>query len=404
MAIPITVPRLGWNMDEGVFGGWLKQEGDLVHVGDTLFSLEGEKATEEIECLDEGRLRIAPTAPKAGETVAIGTLIAYLVQPGETSPFESVDSPKSQTLQAADRPVSECLLHKSSLGDSKPRPTTPSVITTAEVPTSSPRARRLAKELGVDWTKIQGTGRTGRIRERDVRAAAPSNGNAQPMSAVRKTIAQRMLHSHMNTAPVTLTTSADATNLVNLRNQFKASQQAGNEILPGYTEFLVKLLAAALSKHPILNARWSDEQIVHSPAIDIGIAVDTDAGLLVPVVRDVSSLSLKEISTRVRDLSERARQRRLSMSEMQGGTFTLTNLGAFGIDAFTPIINDSQCAILGVGRIQKQPVVFQDQIVARDRITLSLTFDHRIVDGAPAARFLQTLTLLIENPGPWLMP
>jgi pyruvate dehydrogenase E2 component (dihydrolipoamide acetyltransferase) len=210
-----------------------------------------------------------------------------------------------------------------------------------------------------------------------------------------------MVASHTTTAPVTLTTSVDATHLVQLRYQFKAAKV---EAIPSYSDFLLKLIALALKKHPALNSSWTDDGIVLHPKIHIGFAVDTDAGLLVPVVRDVDSQTVREIAGLCRDQAERARSQRLSASEMQGGTFTVTNLGAFGVDAFTPIINLPQCAILGIGRIERRPAVIEDEVVARDQMTLSLTFDHRIVDGAPAARFLQTLNKMIENPGPWLMP
>jgi pyruvate dehydrogenase E2 component (dihydrolipoamide acetyltransferase) len=166
---------------------------------------------------------------------------------------------------------------------------------------------------------------------------------------------------------------------------------------------VVKLVAAALQQHPLLNSRWDDGRVIPSASVHIGIAMDTDAGLLVPVIRDVPGLGLKQLAARSRDLIERARSGKLLADDMRGGTFTVTNLGAFGVDAFTPIINPPQCAILGVGRIQRQPVVIGESVAIRDRITLSLTFDHRIVDGAPAAQFLQTLTRLIENPGPALV-
>jgi pyruvate dehydrogenase E2 component (dihydrolipoamide acetyltransferase) len=211
-----------------------------------------------------------------------------------------------------------------------------------------------------------------------------------------------MLASHRSTAPVTLTTTADATNLVNLRNQFKAAVPGAADV-PSYTDFLVKLTASALVKHPLLNSRWEGEQIVTPPGIHIGVAVDTDAGLLVPVVRDVPALGLRQLSARSRDLAARARAGTLTADELRGGTFTLTNLGAFGIDTFTPLINYPQCAILGAGRIERRPIVVAEQVVVRDQLALSLTFDHRIVDGAPAARFLQTLRTILENPGPWLM-
>jgi pyruvate dehydrogenase E2 component (dihydrolipoamide acetyltransferase) len=210
-----------------------------------------------------------------------------------------------------------------------------------------------------------------------------------------------MLHSLHTTAPVTLTTSVDASNLVNLREQFTAAK--AREV-PSVTAFLVKLTALALQLHPRLNARWAEAGIVYSRAIHIGVAVDTEAGLIVPVLRDVPDLPLAQVASRLRELAERARQRTLSAADLEGGTFTVTNLGVFGVETFTPIINHPECAVLGVGRLVRQPVVGEeDRIVVRDRLTLSLTFDHRIVDGAPAARFLQELGRIIENPGPWLM-
>jgi pyruvate dehydrogenase E2 component (dihydrolipoamide acetyltransferase) len=370
MAVEITVPRLGWNMEEGVFVGWLKREGEPVRAGEALFTLEGEKSTEDIESLDTGILRFAPGGPKAGDKVAVGAVIGYLDGPGAAAaaPAESV------------------------------------------APRASPRARRVARDLGVDWTQLPGSGRAGRVRERDVRAAAPDARPAAPPPSggvpagpVRKAIAERLTTSLRSTAPVTLTTTADASNLVNLRGQFQAAQ-SGDEVIPGYTDLLVKLAAAALQRHPMLCARWDGDVIVPAQSIDIGIAVDTDAGLLVPVVRDAPALSLRQVAARARDLAERARRGALRSEDMEGGAFTITNLGAFGVDAFTPIINYPQCAVLGVGRIQRRPVAAGEQVVVREQITLSLTFDHRIVDGAPAACFLQTLVALVENPGPALMP
>ncbi|MFN8709786.1 MAG: dihydrolipoamide acetyltransferase family protein, partial [Planctomyces sp.] len=220
---------------------------------------------------------------------------------------------------------------------------------------------------------------------------------------LRRTIAQRMMESHLTTAPVTLTTSVDVTNLVNLRDQFRA--MSGNSTLPvpGYAEFIIRLAALALREHPQINARWEADSVRVLSEIHIGIAVDTDSGLVVPVIRNVDQLSLRRVTQESRQLIEKARSRRLSAPEMQDGTFTVTNLGALGIDAFTPIINLPQCAVLGMGRIVRQPVFQEQQIVPRDMMTLSLTFDHRIVDGAPAARFLQSLSKSIENPAQFLI-
>jgi pyruvate dehydrogenase E2 component (dihydrolipoamide acetyltransferase) len=209
-----------------------------------------------------------------------------------------------------------------------------------------------------------------------------------------------MSASSQQTTPVTLTTRADATNLVSLRSQFKS---AGGEDVPSYTDILVKLTAAALQRHPQMAARWEETYLAMPAGIHIGIAVDTEEGLIVPVLRDVPSLSLLQLAARSRELVESARGSKLKADDLQGGVFTITNLGAFGIDAFTPIINLPETAILGIGCIRREPAVVDNQIVPRDQVTLSLTFDHRIVDGAPAAKFLQAIRLAVENPSAWLL-
>jgi pyruvate dehydrogenase E2 component (dihydrolipoamide acetyltransferase) len=475
MAIEITIPPLGWSADDGVFSGWLKNDGDQIKPGDELFSLEGEKATQEIESFDAGTLRILPTGPKVGDKVAVGVVIGYLVAPGEELPTGGASSLASeQTATAVEsqaEPASPSRSHATpamrrlarSLGVDLRHVTgtgpggqitaedvrrgQPAIAETSvsaeplaiaasqhaanfngipsatDVPSNdklaaSPRARRVAAELGIDWTVLQGSGRTGRIRERDVRASvgravAPAAAQSAPaariagsqklpVTTLRRTIAARMLESAQSTASVTLTTTFDVTNLVNLRNQFKQLSQVGSVDVPSYTDFLAKLVAAALAEHPLLNSRWNEDHIEVIPSVHIGIAVDTEAGLVVPVLRDVASLRLAEVVARSRDLVDRARKRKLSAEEMQGGTFTITNLGAMGIDAFTPIINFPQAAILGVGRIRREPTVVDNQIAIRDVISMSLSFDHRIVDGAPAARFLQMLGELVKNPGPCL--
>ena len=365
----ITVPRLGWNMDEGVFAGWLKLDGDPVRAGDPLFSLEGEKATQDVEALDAGVLRLAANAPQVGDVVAVGPVIGHLV--------------------AADDPILH-LIHNS------PLPPSPS-------PRSSPLARRIAKELGVDWTKLPGSGRAGRVRKADVLAAArPDAPRSIAATSTRKAIAARLVESQRTTAPVTLTTTLDASNLVALRQQFKAAGPSGG-IAPGITDVLVKLAALALGDHPLLHARWGDGRLELPDAANIGIAVDTESGLIVPVILGASALGLRAIAARSRELIERAREGGLRAGDQLGATFTISNLGTFGVEAFTPIINPPECAVLGVGRIERRPVMDGDRVIGRDRLVLSLTFDHRIVDGAPAARFLQHLSRMIENPGPWLI-
>jgi pyruvate dehydrogenase E2 component (dihydrolipoamide acetyltransferase) len=345
----------------------------------------------------------------------------------------------------------------------------------------SPRARRAAGELGVNWTVLRGSGRSGRIVERDVRQAAaaaraglttgpaaervsplarrlaaelgvdvdrlaaalpgtrieradveaaahaqitsaagtprePSALAAQPLAApgqpaevavpitaVRRAIAERMTAGAHTAAPVTLTTEADATELVRLRDQIRDD---GRQAVPSYIDLLAKVVAVALAEHPMLNARLDGDVIRQSAAVNMGIAVDTERGLLAPVLRDVGARPLRQIAVESAALIERARAGRLTVDELSGGTFTITNLGMYEIDAFTPIINLPECAVLGVGRIVPKQVVVDataERVAIRHMVYLSLTFDHRLVDGAPAARFLQRIKQYVERPYLWLV-
>ena len=401
MAFELFVPRLGWDMEEGTFTGWLKKDGQTVKEGEPVFLVESEKAEQEVESLESGILRIPADGPQPGDVLPVGTLIGYLVAPGE-------EAPSSVRSVAAVPPMPERAGAKAE----------PASTGAAAVPTPaaqprekrdpaarasiSPRAKRLAKELGVDWKKVRGTGRAGRIVEQDIRAAASgaaaaSEARPAPVGRLRKRIAERVSESTRSTAPVTLTTEADATNLVSRRDELKASV-SGGAVAPTYTDLLVKLTATALEKHPLLNAYWENERISVLDDIHIAIAVDTEEGLLAPVLRNANKKSIEQIAEESRSLAETARARKLDRDSLQGGTFTITNLGTYGIDAFTPIINLPQCAILGVGAIRLKPAVYEGQLAARHMVSLSLTFDHRIVDGAPAAAFLKTVRELIEQP------
>jgi pyruvate dehydrogenase E2 component (dihydrolipoamide acetyltransferase) len=220
---------------------------------------------------------------------------------------------------------------------------------------------------------------------------------------MRKTIARRMCVGVHEAAPVTLVVAVDATRLASLRREFKVASSSGDGFVPSITDLLVKLAAQSLVEHPQLNAQWHVEGILHPEEIHIGVAVDTEAGLLVPVVRNVCNLSLRDVSQEIRRLADGARARRLKADDLEGGTFTISNLGMFGVDAFTPILHSPQAAILGVGRIVREPAVVDDRIEPREKMTLSLTFDHRIVDGAPAARFLDSLHRRIEQPSAHLL-
>ena len=443
MVHEITIPRLGWSMEEGVFSGWLKQDGDTIRQGDPLFELEGEKAVQEIEAVDAGILRIPANSPQPGSAVKVGAVVGYLVAEGESLPVG-----ETQDTSAIDR--GSMLLSKGTpllpsetvAGDAALPPAAgPAVrrrareagvaldqiagtgrggrilaediesassqpLTIPLPPVASPRARRVAAERKIDWTQLTGTGAGGRIREQDVLAVrrAPAEGRRIPLTSRRKVIAQRLVASRQQTVPVTLTTKADAANLVNLREQFKTTSRESP--IPSYQDIITKLVAGALRRHPLLAGRWDEDAIV-LPAeneVHIGMAVDTDDGLLVPVLRNAAQLSLIELAAKSRQLVGQARAGKLTAADMQGSVFTITNLGAFGIDAFTPIINFPETAILGLGSIRREPVVLDDgSIVSRHQLTLSLTFDHRVLDGAPAARFLQDIATAIVNPSAALL-
>jgi pyruvate dehydrogenase E2 component (dihydrolipoamide acetyltransferase) len=384
------MPRLGWTMEEGTLIEWRKQSGDSVVAGEIIFTVESDKALNEIEAFDSGILHIPDNAPKPDDTVAVGAVLAFLLDPDEDPPTEV---PAAET--EPERPAAPAEPPAPALQPTRTVPPKPGG------PTISPRALRIAAELGVEWQSVEGSGRTGRIVERDIRAAVGTTTTDQS-SQTRKLIADRLTRSHQETAPVTLHTEADATSFVALRNKFKSSLSDRGLSVPTYNDLLIKICSISLGEHPILNATWENDQAVASSSIHIGLAVDTETGLLVPVVRDADRLSLQEIAGATAELTENAREGNLQSSELQGGTFTISNLGMYNIDAFTPIINPPQCAILGVGRIVSKPAVVDDRVAAQERITLSLTFDHRIVDGGPAARFLDTIREYIEEPDLWL--
>jgi pyruvate dehydrogenase E2 component (dihydrolipoamide acetyltransferase) len=444
MAADVTIPRLGWSMEEGVFAGWLKQPGETVRPGEPLFMLEGEKATQEIEAVDGGVLHLAPDAPAPGQTVLVGRLIGRLCRPGELpgwpqgaappvtaaapmpSPAVRVatvaapitgETAASRPLPAAASPSVRRLARQMGIdlatvtprlpggrlsvedlaaaGHGPPAVSRPSQPGQAAPPRSSPRARRAARERGVAIGSIRGGGAGGRVRERDVLAAAAAGtaaGNTLPITAVRRTIARQMVRSREATVPVTLTAWADATALLAARAAAKAA--VGGEAAT-INDILLTLLAAAIRAEPIMAARWEETHLaLPGERIDIGLAVDAPGGLVVPVVRDVAAAGLAGVARQTRSLVELARAGRLAAADMQGGVFTLTSLGSYGVEFFTPVINLPEAAILGVGAIRMQPVPpvgGEPGFVFARQLPLSLTFDHRVIDGGPAARFLADL-------------
>jgi len=413
MPINITLPRLGWSMEEGKFLTWLKQDGDLIKEGDPLFTLESDKAAQEVEAIDSGILHIAPDGPKPGDVIKVGHVLGYLLAEGESAPVSSAQVSNQPEEKAKDSGPKN-LIHspvpidtlRSPSGSLRPSVSLHSALlptkTSTETP-ASPRARRAAKEHRVDLAALEPTGKGGRIRERDVLAAATSistTGMKQvPLTPMRRTIAARLMQSRQTTVPVTITARCDATALLAFRQQLKSLSSSLQHAIPTINDIFVKLTAAALRQHPMLAATWAEDHLLLPENIHLGIAVDTEAGLLVPVIRDVDTSTLTQIAAQSQRLIAAARAGQLAAADMQGACFTLSNLGSLGVEAFTPVINPPESAILGIGAIVREAVPLDDgTFTARDRLTLSLTFDHRVNDGAAAARFLQTLRHLIEHP------
>lgn len=422
MAIEVVMPRLGWNMEAGTVVEWLKHDGDRVNAGEMLFLVESDKATTEVESLDSGILRIPPDSPPIGAELPVGTILAYLVEEGESVPSgQRVGGNGKQKANGVQQAVNSTQ-HSAQPTDGTQHSASPA---------ASPRAIRVAGELGVDWTKLSGTGGGGRIVERDVRAAAEQQAGgtglppvreqvanlplppqmqarteqAAPMSQMRRIIGERMAASMRTVAPVTLTTEADATALVRLRSEISDALAGSPMPVPSYNDLLARIVAVAVQEFPDINASLVDGGIVRHGAVHVGIAVDTERGLLVPVIRDAEAKSVQTIATQSAQLIARTRDGKATRDELTGGTFTISNLGMYDIDAFTPIINLPECAVLGVGRIVARPVVVDEgeEIIAiRKMVALSLTFDHRIVDGAPAARFLKRIKQFVEQPLLWL--
>jgi pyruvate dehydrogenase E2 component (dihydrolipoamide acetyltransferase) len=418
----VVIPKLGLTMTEATILEWHKREGEAVRKGEVLFTLENEKSTLEIEAPASGILHILV---EAGQTVpvlgAIGRLVGaeaegrHLEAPAaaplppaarELSPLPAAPTHPAASagpLRASPKARAEARrrgVSLASVAGTGPR----GMVVAGDVPAApaplraSPVARKMAAEASLDLTGVPGTGPRGMVMRRDIERVltepAPAAPQPLPLSGLRGIIAERLSAGWRERPQVTITTEADATNLVSARQQMLA--ETGEKI--AYDAFLVKCVARALAEHPALNARLGPSGIELLPNINVGVAVDTERGLLVPVVQGAPRLSLRQVQAQLQTLAERARAGRSLPDDLAGGTFTITNLGMYEIDAFTPIINPPECAILGVGRIVARPVGLNGQVVLRDMLALSLSFDHRLVDGGPAARFLQRIKQLVERP------
>ena len=455
MAVEILLPKLGLTMEEGTIEEWVVQPGTHVHVGDVIMRIATDKVDVDVEAEAEGVFQ--PVAA-AGATLAPGVLVGWLLGEGEPVPAgaappapAAADSPAAPAPGPTPAPVAaagnggrliaspnarrvaaELGVDLSTLRGTGPsgrivsedveeaaaaRPAAQEPVATRAdqpaAPTSiSPLVRRYASRLGVDLAGIRGTGLGGRISRADVDRAATgaapaagsppqvtaSAGDVIPLTGMRGAIARNMVASLREMAQLTHGFEVDVTELVSLRSQLKAEWSETGRRVPSLNDFVVRAAALALVDHPLLNATVRDDAVHLLDEVHVGVAVAVDAGLLVPVVRDAAERSLVELSTEIANLAAAARDGRLTLPQLEGATFAVTSLGSYGVDFFTPVINPGNVAILGVGRV-KDGVRWDGEVPRRTQVlTLSLTFDHRAVDGAPAAEYLGTVGQLLARP------
>lgn len=448
MAEYFNLPMLGQTMEEGTITKWLKGEGDYIRRGDIIAEVMTDKANLEVDATFEGYLRKILVAE--GETVAVNAPIAIISK----SPDEDISSLLTPGPKAEPQPVAAPAEVR------EPAQVAPVVQPSATTTTEerlfiSPRARRLAQEkgaplqalagrgtgpqgrilerdvesvwqemmstkprvtplaekvaaeAGVDVAAVTGTGVGGRVTKEDVlrattppvtRAAPPAGAQVVKLAGLRKLVAENVVKGFFSAPPVTLVTEVDMTECVRLREQLLPEVEKAYGTRLTYTDLIVKAAARALRDFPLMNATLQDDQILIHPEVNIGVAVAVEDGLLVPVAKNADRKPLGEISREIRELAERARAGRSTPDDLSGGTFTITNLGAYDVELFNPVLVPGQTGILGVGRIAEKPAIREGQVVARHLMNLCLTFDHRVLDGAPAARFLQRVKQLLESP------
>lgn len=442
MATEFFIPKLGQTVEQVTLVKWLVEDGAKVTQGQEVMEVETDKAVFPVEANGKGYIHIGPF--KEGDTIPVLTVVAIIGKedekfgatqsagnvetgleqnPGVVPPAPEVQataavpskemeklfaSPRARKL-ALEKDVE--LAEVTPTGEGGRRVAERDVLAyLSQEPRVTPVAQRMAASASLDLRGLPGSGPGGRIGKKDVSRAlegtdagtkpAPENEVIEriPLKGVRAIIAERMGTSVHTTARVTLVTEVDATELVAIRERLKERVESEWGFAPGYNDLLALIVSAGLRQYPYMNVRLTSDSIEVMSHINLGMAVDTDRGLLVPVVKDAGNKSLHQFGIEFRELVERARKGRSLPDDLTGGTFTITNLGTYDVDAFTPVINLPEAAILGVGRIMPKPVVRDNQVVIRRMWTLSLVFDHRLVDGAPAARFLQFIKQVIEEP------
>ncbi|WP_306369429.1 dihydrolipoamide acetyltransferase family protein [Nocardiopsis sp. CC223A] len=422
----IYMPRLSDTMEEGVISTWVKKVGDKVASGDVLVEIETDKAVMEYEAYEDGFL--VKQSVSEGETVPIGAVIGVIADSPDAVPDDSgapaaEDKAEEKTEEKAAEPAAEPAAEEAPAPAEAPSGD-------GERPRTSPLARRLAREYGLDITRIKGSGPRGRIVRADIEAAAKEGaGEAAPAAPapaaqaapaaapasqapafddgrdseeveignVRKVIARRLTESKQQVPHFYLRRTIDAEALKAFRGQIN-EQLASTGAKISFNDLIVKASATALKLHPAVNSSWVDGKLLKHGRINVGVAVAVDSGLVVPVLHDTDKATLSEISSRTRELAGKARDGKLKPQEMSGGTFSVSNLGMFGVDSFSAVINPPEAAILAVGAMRQEAVVVDGEVAVRNRISLELSVDHRAVDGAVGAAFLKDLAEILEEP------
>jgi len=398
----ITMPKLSDTMVEGTIARWKKKPGDSVAVGDILAEVETDKATMEMEAFDDGVLK--EIYVNDGGIAKVGEKIALVLAEGESA--DAAPAAK-ETPKAAEKSAAPSAAGK----------TAPAAPSSGARVKASPLARKIAADRGVSLEGLAGTGPGGRVVAKDVpekgaapaaapaaapKIAAPAAGEGDkkiPLTGMRRVIAERLLASKTQLPHFYLSIEVDAAPLMRLRKELNAANEAAG--LPKLTvnDFVLLAVARAAAQHPYVNASWAGDSIIQFASVNLSVAIAVEEGLVTPVLRDAQKLSLKEISAGVKDLASRARGKKLKPEEYAGGTITVSNLGAYGIEQFFAIINPPQAAIIAVGAVVKKPVVnAKGELAIGERMSISLSGDHRVVDGAVGAEFLSTLRKLVENP------
>jgi pyruvate dehydrogenase E2 component (dihydrolipoamide acetyltransferase) len=393
MAVEVVMPKFGLTMQQGTIQQWFRAEGESVTAGDPLFEVETEKVLYEVEAPSDGV--VAAILYPVESVVPVGSVVAVIAVAGEdpvavASRYEKTAAQVVPSIPAAPAAQSEVVREERRTAAATPTESGPP----GDRVTATPAARKLAKERGIDLASVKGTGPGGRVTREDVEnvlSAAPAAPEVVPWQGMRKRIAARMFQSLQTTAQLTITTEVDVTEMVHRRVRL----QKGQPIT--YNDLLVHAVGRALREHPRLNATVEGQAARVHLDVNVGVAVALDEGLIVPVIRNADRKSPAEIAQESRELGEKARAGTLSVDDVSGGTFTVSNLGMYGVDAFTPIIDLPQVAILGVGRVRQKPVVHEGEIAIRHTLILSLTFDHRAVDGVPAAAFLQSVVKYVTT-------